>query len=49
MSHDVDWRQQGPSREHILARRDRFDKNTLENLESKNPYYNIPYYIDLER
>jgi peptidoglycan/xylan/chitin deacetylase (PgdA/CDA1 family) len=49
MSHDVDWRQQGPSREHILARKDRFDKKTLENLESKNPYYNIACYMDLER
>ena len=49
MSHDVDWRQQGAPKEHILARRDRFDKRTIENMESKNPYYNIPCYMDLEK
>jgi peptidoglycan/xylan/chitin deacetylase (PgdA/CDA1 family) len=49
MSHDVDWRQQGAPKEHILARRDRFDTRTIENMESKNPYYNIPCYMDLEK
>jgi peptidoglycan/xylan/chitin deacetylase (PgdA/CDA1 family) len=49
MSHDVDWRRQGAPREHIIARKDRFDKEILENIESKNPYYNIPCYIDLEK
>jgi peptidoglycan/xylan/chitin deacetylase (PgdA/CDA1 family) len=49
MSHDVDWRRQGASREHIIARKDRFDKDVVENLEYKNPYYNIPCYIDLEK
>jgi hypothetical protein len=49
MSHDVDWRQQGAPKDHILARRDRFDKRTIENMESKNPYYNIPCYMDLEK
>jgi peptidoglycan/xylan/chitin deacetylase (PgdA/CDA1 family) len=49
MSHDVDWRRQGASREHIIARKDRFDKDVIENLEYKNPYYNIPCYIDLEK
>ena len=48
LSHDVDWRREGAPLEHIYARKDRFDKNTLENLPSKNPYYNIPEYMELE-
>ena len=48
MSHDVDWRRQGPSSDHIITRKDRFEKEQLENIQSKNLYYNIPNYMDIE-
>lgn len=48
LSHDVDWRRQGASIEHILARKDRFDDDTIRNIDIKNPYYNIPEIISLE-
>lgn len=48
LSHDVDWRKQGPSKEHILARKERFEKETIDNLEHTNPYYNIPSIMELE-
>jgi hypothetical protein len=48
LSHDVDWRRQGAPLEHIIARKDRFAKEVLENTEYRNPYYNIPEYIYLE-
>ena len=48
MSHDVDWRKQGPSIEHIFTRKERFDKETLEKASIKNPYYNIPDIMNLE-
>ena len=48
LSHDVDWRRQGPPIEHVLARRDRFDSKIFEKTESENLYRNIPEYIQLE-
>ena len=48
LSHDVDWRRQGPSKEHILARRERFEEKAIENLDKKNPYYNTPDLMELE-
>ena len=48
LSHDVDWRKQGASREHILKRKQRFDKVTINNLGVRNPYYNIPDYMAIE-
>ena len=48
LSHDVDWPRNGAPLEHIMARKDRFDKNTIENAVSKNPYYNIPEYMEIE-
>tara|TARA_Y100000996_G_scaffold60903_1_gene41231 strand:+ start:186 stop:956 length:771 start_codon:yes stop_codon:yes gene_type:complete len=48
LSHDVDWRKQGPSPEHIMARKERFESNILKNLDSQNPYYNFPDYMELE-
>ncbi len=48
LSHDVDWRKQGPPLEHILARKDRFEPAILKNCDKKNPYYNIPDYMELE-
>ncbi|HEY6163878.1 MAG TPA: hypothetical protein VIW25_03125 [Nitrososphaeraceae archaeon] len=48
MSHDVDWRRQGAPLDHIITRKDRFNKEILENIQAKNPYYNIPIYMDIE-
>ena len=48
LSHDVDWSLQGPGRDHILARRDRFDQETIRNIDTVNPYNNINDYITIE-
>src|SRR5215475_8230154 len=48
LSHDVDWRRQGPPLHHIIARKNRFDKEVIENAHRINPYYNIPDYMDIE-
>ena len=48
LSHDVDWRRQGPTIEHVLARKDRFDPEIFEKTEPENLYRNIPEYIELE-
>jgi hypothetical protein len=48
LSHDVDWRKQRPSKEHILARSNRFENLELEKIDSKNLYYNFPEIMDLE-
>ena len=48
LSHDVDWRIQGASYYQILSRRDRFDDKIIKNAKIKNPYYNIPEYIEIE-
>jgi hypothetical protein len=48
LSHDVDWSFNGPSRDHILARKDRFEEDTLRNLDRENPYNNIQDYMTIE-
>ncbi|HEY7571818.1 MAG TPA: hypothetical protein VH796_10660 [Nitrososphaeraceae archaeon] len=48
LSHDVDWRRQGPKLEHIKARESRFDSETIRNAKIINPYYNIPEYMEIE-
>jgi peptidoglycan/xylan/chitin deacetylase (PgdA/CDA1 family) len=48
LSHDVDWGRKGASLDHILARKDRFDEETLRNLSRKNPYQNIAEVLDVE-
>lgn len=48
LSHDVDWRRQGPSKEHILNRKNRFSKEVIDSLNEKNPYYNFPEYMEIE-
>jgi len=48
LSHDVDWRRQGATIDHILARKDRFEKDILLKAGVINPYYNIPDYMHLE-
>lgn len=48
LSHDVDWRRQGASIDHIIARKDRFESKIVQKANIKNPYYNIPDYMYLE-
>ncbi|HJT85462.1 MAG TPA: hypothetical protein VJ697_13360, partial [Nitrososphaeraceae archaeon] len=48
LSHDVDWRKQGPAKEHIIARSQRFEKSVLDKVQSENLYYNFPELMDLE-
>jgi hypothetical protein len=48
LSHDVDWPLQGPGRDHILARRSRFDQETIRDIDIQNPYNNINEYITVE-
>ena len=48
LSHDVDWRRQGPSKEHVMARKERFDSIVIKNLDKQNPYYNIPEIMEIE-
>ena len=48
LSHDVDWRRQGPSIEHILSRKDRFDVELFEKTKLEELYRNIPEYMELE-
>ena len=48
LSHDVDWRRQGPSIEHILSRKDRFDAELFEKTKPEDLYRNIPEYMEIE-
>ena len=48
LSHDVDWRKQGPAKEHIIARKNRFEKSIFDKVHSENLYYNFPELMDLE-
>ena len=48
LSHDVDWRRQGPPVEHILSRKDRFDPEIFEKTKPEELYHNIPEYMELE-
>ena len=48
LSHDVDWRRQGPNVEHVQARKDRFDSKKFDNTKPEELYRNIPEYMELE-
>ena len=48
LSHDVDWRKEGPTLEHILSRRDRFEPKLFEKTKPEDLYYNIPEYMEME-
>ena len=48
LSHDVDWRRQGPSLEHIQARKDRFDPEIFDKTKPEELYRNIPEYMKIE-
>ena len=50
LSHDIDWPIQGPGREHVLARKDRFATDVIARVISQgyNPYYMVPELMDIE-
>ncbi|MDC0186935.1 hypothetical protein OAJ08_01975 [Candidatus Nitrosopelagicus sp.] len=48
LSHDVDWRRQGPNVEHVQARKDRFDSKIFDNTKPEELYRNIPEYMEIE-
>ena len=48
LSHDVDWRRQGPSLEHIQARKDRFGTEIFDKTRPEELYRNIPEYMEIE-
>ena len=48
LSHDVDWRRKGPSVEHILERKDRFELELFEKTKPEDLYRNIPDYMEIE-
>ena len=48
LSHDVDWRCEGPPKKHLFNRKDRFDSEIIDSLNEKNPYYNFPEYMEIE-
>ena len=48
LSHDVDWGRAGPGSAHILARKDRFDEDTLKSVRVEDLYYNFPGYMEVE-
>ena len=48
LSHDVDWRRQGPPVEHVLTRKDRFDQEIFNKTRPEDLYRNIPEYMELE-
>ena len=46
LSHDVDWRKQGPMSEHILNRKDRFDPELFKKTPIEKMYYNFPEFME---
>ena len=48
LSHDVDWRRQGPPIDHIMKRKDRFESEIFEKTKPEELYRNIPEYMELE-
>ena len=49
LSHDVDWSYEGPSKNHILERKDRFDQKLFTNSSiNKNLYRNFSEFMEIE-
>ena len=48
LSHDVDWSFEGPSNEHVLKRKDRFDKKLFDTSSTHNLYRNFSEYMEIE-
>ena len=48
LSHDVDWSFEGPTKEHILKRKDRFDSKLFSNIPFDKLYNNFSEYMEIE-
>ena len=48
LSHDVDWSFDGPSKDHILKRKNRFDEKLFKNTPMNNLYRNFSEYMEIE-
>ncbi len=48
LSHDVDWGFEGPSKEHILKRKDRFDEKLFGIIPFNKLYHNFSEYMEIE-
>ena len=48
LSHDVDWSYDGPSKDHVLQRKDRFDEKLFETTPIDKLYYNFPKFMEIE-
>lgn len=48
LSHDVDWRKQGPESKHILDRKERFDSQLFEKTPVEKLYYNFSEFMEIE-
>jgi peptidoglycan/xylan/chitin deacetylase (PgdA/CDA1 family) len=48
LSHDVDWGYEGPSKEHIFQRKERFDIKLLRDTSINNLYRNFSEYMEIE-
>tara|TARA_B110000438_G_scaffold238481_1_gene236282 strand:+ start:73 stop:849 length:777 start_codon:yes stop_codon:yes gene_type:complete len=48
LSHDVDWGYDGPSENHILQRKDRFDQELFRNTPINRLYRNFSEFMEIE-
>ena len=48
LSHDVDWSFNGPTKEHIFKRKDRFDQKLFDNTPYNKLYRNFSEYMEIE-
>ena len=48
LSHDVDWSFNGPTKEHILKRKDRFDTKLFDKTPLNKLYHNFSEYMEIE-
>jgi len=48
LSHDVDWRLEGPTKEHILKRKERFDEKLFDKTSFDKLYRNFSEYMEIE-
>ena len=48
LSHDVDWSFEGPTKEHILKRKDRFDAKLFSSTPFDKLYNNFTEYMEIE-
>ena len=48
LSHDVDWSYNGPSKNHILERKNRFERKLFETTPINNLYRNFSEFMEIE-